>query len=47
MAIGVDEDKSPSLSQAMQIFAAMLCIVESLATKVDRLEIDRCKMETV
>ena len=37
MAIGGDEDRSPSLPQAMQIFAAMICIVESLATKVDRL----------
>ena len=31
------QDNSPSLAQAMQTFAAMLCIVESLAEKVEKM----------
>jgi hypothetical protein len=32
-----EQDNSPSLAQAMQTFAAMLCIVESLAEKVEKM----------
>lgn len=32
-----EHDKSPSLAQAMQTFASMLCVVESLAEKVERM----------
>ena len=31
------QDNSPSLAQAMQTFAAMLCLVESLAEKVEKM----------
>jgi hypothetical protein len=37
------KDESPNLAQAMQIFAAMLCIVESLAEKVEKMS-DRLEM---
>ena len=32
-----EQDKSPSVAQAMQTFASMLCVVESLAEKVERM----------
>ena len=32
-----DLNKPPSLAQTMQTFASMLCLVESLAEKVDRM----------
>jgi hypothetical protein len=32
-----EQDKSPTLAQAMRTFASMLCVVESLAEKVDRM----------
>jgi hypothetical protein len=31
------QDNSPSLAQAMRTFAAMLCVVESLAEKVEKM----------
>ena len=31
------QDNSPSLAQTMQTFAAMLCLVESLAGKVEKM----------
>ena len=32
-----DEDKLPTLAQAMQTFASMLCLVETVSEKVDRI----------
>jgi excisionase family DNA binding protein len=35
--MAAQRDKSASLAQAMQTFAAMLCIVESLAAKLEKI----------
>ena len=32
-----DKIKPPSMAQTMQLFASMLCVVESLAEKVDKM----------
>ena len=32
-----DKSQPPSLAQTMQLFASMLCVVESLAEKVDKM----------